>query len=90
MILEKKIKRKEQIIDMDIDKLKKLSDIEVNEFKKTIKAIGKETIVAMANAGPNIQAKLLQSLGIKSFLITDGKNPINLFNTAGGLIKENK
>jgi major vault protein len=30
--------------------------------------------------------KLLQSLGLKSTLITDGSNPINLFNTASGLI----
>lgn len=32
------------------------------------------------------QAKLLQSLGIKSTLITDGKTPINLFQTAQGLV----
>ena len=32
------------------------------------------------------QVKLLQSLGLKSTLITDGTNPINLFNTAHGLI----
>jgi major vault protein len=30
--------------------------------------------------------KLLQSLGLKSTLITDGSSPINLFNTANGLI----
>lgn len=32
------------------------------------------------------QAKLLQSLGIQSTLITDGTSPINLFNTANGLL----
>lgn len=32
------------------------------------------------------QVKLLQSLGIKSTLITDGSTPINLFNTAHGLM----
>lgn len=32
------------------------------------------------------QVKLLQSLGLKSTLITDGSSPINLFNTAHGLI----
>jgi len=37
-------------------------------------------------AGPELQAKLLQGLGLKSFLITDGNSPINLFNTAKGLI----
>lgn len=88
--IQEEIKRKEQVIDVEMDKLEKLTTIEVEEFKKTIKAIGKETIVAMARAGPEVQAKLLNSLGIKSFLITDGKNPINLFNSAKGLIQQNK
>lgn len=84
--IKENIKRLEQTIDLEIDKMTKLTNIEVEEFKKTINAIGKETIVAMAKAGPQVQAKLLGSLGIKSFLITDGKNPINLFNTAKGVI----
>lgn len=33
-----------------------------------------------------LQVKLLQSLGLKSTLITDGSTPINLFNTALGLL----
>lgn len=33
-----------------------------------------------------LQVKLLQSLGLKSTLITDGSTPINLFNTAFGLL----
>jgi major vault protein len=86
--IQEEIKRNEQIIDVELEKLQKLTTIEVDEFKKTINAIGKETIVAMAGAGPQLQAKLLNSLGIKSFLITDGKNPINLFNTAKGLIQD--
>jgi major vault protein len=81
------ILKKEQIVDLDLDKLRRISSIEVEEFEKTIKAIGRETIVAMARSGPESQAKLLNSLGIKSFLISDGKNPINLFNTARGVIK---
>jgi len=36
-----------------------------------------------------MQAKLLSGLGLKSFLITDGNRPINLFNTATGLIGSN-
>ena len=32
------------------------------------------------------QVKLLKSLGLRSTLITDGSNPINLFNTANGLL----
>ena len=88
--IQEDIKRKEQTIDVELDKLQKLTTIEVEEFKKTINAIGKDTIVAMSRAGPEVQAKLLKSLGIKSFLISDGKNPINLFNTAKGVINSNK
>ena len=80
------LKRKEELTEMEISKAKKLAEIEVQEFTNTINAIGRDTIVAMARAGPETQAKLLASLGIKSFLITDGKNPVNLFNTAKNTI----
>lgn len=34
----------------------------------------------------SLQVKLLQALGLKSTLITDGSSPINLFTTANGLL----
>ena len=37
-----------------------------------------------------MKAKLLGGLGLKGYLVTDGKNPINLFNTANGFIADNK
>ena len=40
----------------------------------------------MAKAGPETQAKLLQGLGLKGYMVVDGKNPVNLFNTANGLM----
>ena len=51
-----------------------------------VDAIGKETLVSISMAGPEMQVKLLQALGLKSTLITDGSTPINLFDTANGLI----
>lgn len=72
--------------EMEISKSKEIAAIEIDKFKKMIEAIGPQTIVAMAQAGPEMQVKLLQSLGIKSTLITDGSNPINLFQTAQGLL----
>jgi len=51
-------------------------------------ALGQKTLVAIAKAGPEMKAKLLQSLNLKGFLVTDGKNPINLFNTANGMIDQ--
>jgi len=33
------------------------------------------------------QVKLLEGLGLKGYLMTDGKTPINLFNAADQLVK---
>jgi len=71
---------------LEITKQKELSAIESFKFKSIVDSIGADTIQSMAEAGPAMQAKLLQSLGLKSFLITDGNSPINLFQTASGLI----
>lgn len=35
-----------------------------------VTAIGKQTIIEMANAGPEMQAKLLEGLGLKGFIMT--------------------
>lgn len=51
-----------------------------------VSVIGSDTIDALAKAGPETQIKILQSLGLKSVMITDGAHPINLFNTANGLV----
>lgn len=32
------------------------------------------------------KVKLLESLGLKGYLLTDGTTPVNLFNAADGLI----
>jgi len=72
--------------DLQIQKAKDLAAIETKKFRSVVNAIGANTIKAMAEAGPAQQAKLLKSLGLQSFLITDGNSPINLFNTAQGLI----
>jgi major vault protein len=51
-----------------------------------VESIGASTLRDIATAGPEMQLKMLQALGLQSTLITDGSNPINLFNTANGLI----
>jgi len=64
------------------------ADIETRKFTQMVKTIGKETIKAIAIAGPEMQAKLLQGLGIESTLIMDGNSPINLFTTAQGMVAQ--
>lgn len=72
--------------ELNLRKATALADIEAAKFEKIIAAIGPETIAEIARAGPEMQARLLEGLGIQSFLITDGNSPINLFSTAQGLI----
>jgi len=72
--------------EMEISKMKEMTEIEVGKFNQMVKAIGSDTIRAIAVSGPEMQAKLLAGLGLKSTLITDGSSPINLFNTANGLL----
>jgi len=87
-LLIKKLKSitKKALIELEIQRARDLARIESGKFKRIVDAIGAHTLKAIAQAGPEMQAKLLEGLGLKSFLITDGNSPINLFNTASGLI----
>jgi len=73
--------------DLEIARKRELITIESEKFKSMIDAIGQQTIVEMARLGPETQMKLLQSLGLNGYMITDGKSPINLVATADGLIR---
>jgi major vault protein len=83
---ENEINHTKELTQFEIEKEQKLSEIQREDFKQRVAAIGAETLQAMAQAGPEMQAKLLQSLGLSSVLITDGNHPINLFTTAQGMI----
>lgn len=72
--------------ELELAKSRETSDIETGKFKNMVSAIGASTLQAIATAGPEMQLKMLTALGMKSTLITDGNTPINLFNTAQGLI----
>jgi len=80
------LEHQKSLNELEINKARSLAEIEAVKFKQIVDAIGANTIRAMAEAGPAMQAKLLSGLGLKSFLITDGNSPINLFNTASGLL----
>jgi len=91
--LEQLKKRQEQEIEhqkgldkIEIERAEKEAEIEIRKFKDIVGSIGPETIEAIARAGPEMQAKLLEGLGLQGFLVTDGTSPINLFNTANGLV----
>ncbi|XP_070199495.1 major vault protein-like, partial [Littorina saxatilis] len=71
---------------LEIDKARDTADLESAKFKAMVQTIGTHTLTSIANAGPQMQIKMLQGLGLESTLITDGASPINLFNTASGLV----
>jgi major vault protein len=83
---EAEIKFVKEQNEIEINKEKELTDITVRKFANMVEAIGADTIRSIAVSGPEMQVKLLQGLGLKTTLITDGSSPINLFNTAAGLI----
>ncbi|HBE33736.1 MAG TPA: colicin uptake protein [Cyanobacteria bacterium UBA11368] len=83
---EAELAHQQALINLEIEKAQRMAEITSAEFSQKVEAIGPETLKAIAQAGPEMQAKLLQALGLQSVLITDGRNPINLFSTAQGLI----
>jgi major vault protein len=70
---------------LEIESKQKLSEIETKRFQNIIDAIGKDTLVKLSEAGPESQVALLKSLGLEGFIMTDGSNPINLFNFANSI-----
>jgi len=65
---------------LEINRAKDLAEIESEKFKNIVDAIGSTTLQAIAQAGPEMQIKLLSGLGLKSFALTDANSPLNLFN----------
>eukprot|EP01126_Amoeba_proteus_P047298 TRINITY_DN538_c0_g1_i1.p1 TRINITY_DN538_c0_g1~~TRINITY_DN538_c0_g1_i1.p1 ORF type:complete len:831 (+),score=142.75 TRINITY_DN538_c0_g1_i1:97-2589(+) len=72
-----------KINKLEIQKAQRLADIEAARFKSIVDAIGTSTLQRVAESGPALQKKLLGSLGLTSFVLTDGTTPINLFNGTG-------
>jgi major vault protein len=83
---EAEFTHQQALVNLEIEKAQRMAEINSTEFAQKVQAIGADTLRAMAQAGPEMQARLLEALGIQTMLITDGKNPINLFGTASGLI----
>ena len=73
---------------IQVKKSQRSAKIETSKFSSMINAIGAETIESIAQAGPEMQGKLLKSLGLQGFMITDGNSPINLFNFSNNLVNQ--
>ena len=73
--------------EIELNEKNILSQVETEKFAKVIKAIGQDTLVKISQAGPEAQVKLLDALGLEGFIMTDGNNPINLFDFANNIAK---
>jgi len=82
---EAEITYKKSLNELEIEKAQSLADIEAAKFKSVVDAIGSKTLQNISGAGPELQKKLLGSLGLKSFVNTDGNTPINLFNNGDSI-----
>jgi major vault protein len=80
--------REKEEADREINEQKLSAEIEVEKLRRMINVLGAKTLEKMVNAGPEMQVKILKSLGLKGYLMTDGKSPVNLFDTANGLVQQ--
>lgn len=83
---ETEAKHLNDMADLEIQRAQDLANIEAQKFQRIIRSVGAETLLTVAQSGPEQQAKLLADLQLKSVMVTDGNNPINLLATAQGLI----
>ncbi len=73
---------------IEVKKTTDKAKIESFKFSEIMGALGQETLIEVSKAGPELQAKLLQGLNLEGYIITEGDNPINLFNVADNLVKK--
>eukprot|EP00300_Choanocystis_sp_HF-7_P038612 c55758_g1_i1.p2 GENE.c55758_g1_i1~~c55758_g1_i1.p2 ORF type:complete len:337 (+),score=78.56 c55758_g1_i1:1-1011(+) len=71
---------------LEIEKARRLAEIETSRFKAMVAAITPGTILEMARAGPELQAELLKGLGLQGYIVTSGNSPVNLLNAAQGML----
>ena len=71
---------------LEVERAQLMAKIETGKFENMVNALGTETIRAISTGPQDHQVKMLQSLGLTSTLITDGRTPLNLLNTAQGFL----
>uniref|UniRef100_A0A6B2L8F5 Major vault protein shoulder domain-containing protein n=1 Tax=Arcella intermedia TaxID=1963864 RepID=A0A6B2L8F5_9EUKA len=87
---ETEIEYKREWNALEIRKEKELAEVEAEKFKSVVDAVGPAILATVSLATPAMQAKLLKGLGLNSHMVTEGHYPVNLFNTATGLIGARK
>eukprot|EP00048_Salpingoeca_helianthica_P015838 m.228868 g.228868 ORF g.228868 m.228868 type:complete len:835 (-) comp17618_c0_seq1:36-2540(-) len=81
------IEYQRQMQRVEIDRMRRLGQHEVDKYRASVEAMGPKNVAAMATAKEEGIVRLLQSLGLSSTLLSDGNSPINLFHTATKLVE---
>jgi len=77
---EAEIAHQKALNDLEVNRARDLAHIEASKFKKIVDTIGKDTLKAIATAGPDMQERLLGGLGLKSFSLSGPSSPLNMFS----------
>jgi major vault protein len=77
---EAEIAHQKALNDLEVSRARDLAHIESSKFKKIVDTIGKDTLKAIATAGPDMQERLLGGLGLKSFSLSGPQSPLNMFS----------
>jgi len=77
---------KSETMRVELKDIVEKNSCESNKFKEIMESLGPQTLIEIAKSGPELQAKLLQGLNLSGYVLTDGNNPINLFNLANNLV----
>jgi len=71
---------------LTLETQEKKSNIESDKFESIIGAVGTDTLKAICSGTMKAQNAMLQGLGLKGYMLTDGKTPVNLFTAAQGML----
>ncbi|KAG8341914.1 putative major vault protein [Trypanosoma vivax] len=71
---------------LEIARASEIAEAEIEKVRRTVEAIGRETLITIARSGPEMQAKLLEGLGLHGYLTTDGKTPVNVLGAVQSLL----
>lgn len=80
------LERVRKLKELEIRKSKELGAVDAGKFKQYVECLGRGTLVDLSKAGPELQAEILNSLGLKGYMIMDSNNPVNLFQSATGIM----
>lgn len=82
---EADLAHRQALNELQVAHTEQLAETEAHKYESIMSAVGRDTVVAIASAGPQLKARMLAALGLQGFLITDGSAPLNLMSVASQL-----